>query len=141
MPLFCVERSSKTTICNVTKCRATVGAYISSNRTYDTNTISDCQGCPQASYPNFPDWPNLWQLDDFYVPSAAGADIPGNPRIGTLATCQSLCLTYTICLGFSRQKTANDSDALASCYFKSNLTSSIRVVSDPVWLTVVFIGS
>ena len=139
--LFCLEGSTKTTICNVTQCRATVGAYISSNRSYDTTTISDCQGCPRASYPNFPDWSSLWRSDDFYVRSIAGADIAGNPRNGTLATCQALCLTYTVCFGFSREKAANDSDTLASCYLKNNLTSSIRTVNDPVWQTILFIGS
>ena len=129
--------SNYSTVCTVADCRSTIISYLLTNTSYNTSSLSACQGCSGASQPNFPDWSSRWTAYDFVVFTATGTDLSGNPRTGTLLDCQRGCLRYSACVGFSRAKVANNS-ASAPCYCKVNMTMSRRTFNDSTWHTWVF---
>ena len=70
---------------------------------------------------------------NFVVFTGPGTDIAGTPQTGTLASCVSSCNATPGCLGFSRLKSAADTDATQQCYLKQNL--SAKTNNNPTWQT------
>ena len=78
-----------------------------------------------------------YTAQNYVVYSAPGTDITTvpNPQTGTLASCVSMCSATPGCLGFSRRKSAADTDATQQCYLKQNL--SLKTNNDSTWQTWV----
>ena len=63
-----------------------------------------------------------------------GFDLPNQPVIGTLSECQNACNQNNECIGFSREKTALDTEK-KQCYLKKLATSV--TYNDSVWNSYV----
>ena len=141
MYIFSTTTSSTITSvprCNITACRMQVQSYIVLNWTYDTINFHQCDGCSRANFSDFPpDWSNRWSIMNFFIRSSNDTDCTGNPYTGNVASCQKACLTDITCVGFSRAKSASDTDSSAACYLKNNITGT-RVFNDTTWQTIVF---
>ena len=129
---------TQTRSCNVTACRSLIADLISHNQTYNTMNLGECSGCSTATSPNFPnDWLQRWYVEDMVIWSSAGYDCPANPRYGTLAACQILCLQAEACVGFSREKNALVNDSTSECWLK-NETRWNQSLNDSTWHTYAF---
>ena len=125
-------------LCDVTVCRIQIQSWLVKGWAYDSTHFGECNGCSQATNPNFPaDWSNRWSIMNFFIPNANNTDCTGNPYTGNVASCQKACLTDITCVGFSRAKSASDTDSSAACYLKNNITGT-RVFNDTTWQTIVF---
>ncbi|CAF1469857.1 unnamed protein product [Adineta ricciae] len=131
--------STTTTVpqCNITACRMQIQSYIALNWTYDTINFHQCDGCSRANFSDFPpDWPNRWSIMNFHFYRTSDADCTGNPYIGNLKFCQKTCLKDITCVGFTRAKSAPDSNSNAACYLKKNITGA-GVYNSAAWQTIV----
>ena len=63
-----------------------------------------------------------------------GTDVPGQPILGTVAQCQTVCNSTPGCVGFSRAKN-QATTAVAQCWLKANISRSIS--NDSTWQTYV----
>ena len=75
-----------------------------------------------------------YAVKDFIKWSGPNTDLIGGPKSDTLKNCQTHCSTAPECLGFSRVKSAKDTD-IAECWFKKDISNPS--VNDGTWQTWV----
>ena len=125
-------------LCNITTCRSIIAYYILHNLTYNTINFSECSGCYQTSWPNFPkECFDRWYIQDSVIYSIAGQDCLGNPYTGNLTKCQTLCLSDNTCVGFSSGKNVREDDSNGQCWLKNNIQLN-QTPNNPTWHTIVF---
>ncbi|CAF1189620.1 unnamed protein product [Adineta ricciae] len=56
--------------------------------------------------------------------TSSSTDCTGNPYTGNFKFCQKACLKDITCVGFTRAKSASDSNSNAACYLKKNITGA-----------------
>lgn len=93
--------------------------------------IYDCNSSSSAWAPYTP---GGYINKDYVVYTGTGTDLPGNPWLGTLSNAQAKCSTTAGCVGFSRLKSAADTDSGAQNWFKQILSPQ---TAGQIWQTFV----
>ena len=110
-------------------CVAGANVYFATNFTAG-NWVTIGGAARQVSY----DDPTSYNKRDYVQFTVGDVDLPGNPIVGSVYSCQDSCNNNGACIGFSREKGALDTGS-NQCYLKKAAPGVTR--GHPTWNTYV----